>query len=93
MMFDFFTRHTARDYIKDAKELYDMPLPKNSVTIAGEHFRVGATRFGETTLTLIAEDGNTMTLTMGQTACEQLIRMLQSTFTEEEPTEGDDYVG
>jgi hypothetical protein len=89
MMFDFFTRHTAKDLVKDAEELYNMSLPKNPATVSGEHFRVGATRFGETTLTLIAEDGNTMTLTMGQTACEQLIRMLRATYTELEPTEGD----
>jgi hypothetical protein len=89
MMFDFFTRHTAKDLIENAEELYNMPLPKSPATISGEHFRVGATRFGETTLTLIAEDGNTMTLTMGQTACEQLIRMLRATYYVEEPTEGD----
>jgi len=90
MMFDFFTRHTAKDLVKDAEELYNMPLPQSPVTISGEHFRVGSTRFGETTLTLIAEDGNTMTLTMGQTACEQLIRMLRATYYVEEPTEGED---
>jgi len=92
-MFDFFTRHTAKDLVKDAEELYNMPLLKNPAAVAGEHFRVGATRFGETTLTIMAEDGNTMTLTMGQTACEQLIRMLRATYTELEPTEGDDYAG
>jgi hypothetical protein len=90
MMFDFFTRHTARDYIKDAKELYDMPLPQSQTPVDGEHFRVGSTRYGDTTLTIIAEGGTSLTLTMNQTACEKLIRMLQSTFTEEEPTEGDD---
>jgi hypothetical protein len=90
MMFDFFTRHTAKDYIKDTKELYDMPLPQSQTPVDGEHFRVGATRFGETTLTLIANDGNTMTLTMGQTACEQLIRMLRATYIKEELTEGED---
>jgi hypothetical protein len=93
MMFDFFTRHTAKDLVENAKELYNMPLPNSPAAIAGEHFRVGATRFGETTLTLMSEDGNTMTLTMGQTACEQLIRMLRATYTELEPTEGDDYAG
>jgi hypothetical protein len=89
-MFDFFTRHTAKNYIKDAKELYDMPLPKSQTPVDGEHFRVGSTRYGDTTLTIIAEGGHSLTLTMNQTACEKLIRMLQSTFTEEEPTEGDD---
>ena len=92
-MFDFFTRHTAKDLVKDAEELYDMPLPQSQTPVDGEHFRVGSTRFGETTLTIMAEGGHSLTLTMNQTACERLIRMLQSTFTEEEPTEGDDYVG
>jgi hypothetical protein len=87
MMFDFFTRHLARDYIKDAKDLYDMPLPQSQTPVDGEHFRVGATRFGETTLTLIANDGMSMTITMNQMTCEQLIRMLRATYTEEELTE------
>jgi hypothetical protein len=88
-MFDFFTRHTAKDYIKDAKELYDMPLPQSQTPVDGEHFRVGATRFGETTLTLMTPDGMSMTATMNQTACEKLIRMIQATFTEE-LTQGED---
>ena len=69
------------DYIRPVPE----PEPK-------EHYRVGFTDDGKTTLTLIADHSNTMTLTMGQEACEQLIRMLRATYTEEEPTEGDDDV-
>ena len=89
-MFDFFTRHTAKDYIKDAKELYDMPLPQSQIPVDGEHFRVGATRFGETTLTLMTPDGMSMTITMSQTTCEQLIRMLCATYYVEDHTEGED---
>jgi hypothetical protein len=66
------------DYIKPAPE----PEPK-------EHYRVGFTDDGKTTLTLIADHGNTMTLTMSQEACEQLIRILRSTYIELEYTEGD----
>jgi len=54
-----------------------------------EVFRVGSTRFGETTLTLMTPDGMSMTATMNQTTCERLIRMLQATFTEEESTQGE----
>jgi len=90
MMFDFFTRHTAKDLVENTKDLYDMPLPQSRTPVDGEHFRVGATRFGDTTLTIIAEGGNSLTLTMNQPACEQLIRMLQSTFTEEDPREGEE---
>jgi hypothetical protein len=91
-MFDFFTRHTAKDLVENAKNLY-MPLPQRQTVFPSEHFRVGVTQLGETTLTLMTEDGPSVTITMSQTACEKLIRMLQSTFTELEPTEGDDLVG
>ncbi len=47
-----------------------------------EHYRVGFDDQGMTTLTLIADHGNTMTLSMNQEACEQLIRMLRSTYKE-----------
>ena len=61
------------DYIKPAP-----PPPKPK-----EHYRVGFTDDGKTTLTLIADYGNSMTLSMNQEACEQLIRMLRATYTEE----------
>ncbi len=47
-----------------------------------EHYRVGFNSDGMTTLTFIADGGNTMTLAMNQEACEQLIRMLRSTYKE-----------
>jgi len=57
------------DYVKPAPP----PKPK-------EHYRVGFDDRGMTTLTLIADYGNSMTLSMNQEACEQLIRMLRSTY-------------
>jgi hypothetical protein len=87
-MFDLFTRHTAKDFIKDAEDTYTMPKKTQSEEYyANELFRVGSTRFGETTLTLLSNHGASMTITMNQTTCEKLIRMIQATFTEEEPTE------
>ncbi len=59
------------DYVKPVAP----PKPK-------EHYRVGFDDQGMTTLTLIADHGNTMTLSMNQEACEQLIRMLRSTYKE-----------
>lgn len=59
------------DYVKPVAP----PKPK-------EHYRVGFDDQGMTTLTLIADNGNTMTLSMNQEACEQLIRMLRSTYKE-----------
>jgi hypothetical protein len=57
------------DYVKPAPPL----KPK-------EHYCVGFDDRGMTTLTLIADYGNSMTLSMNQEACEQLIRMLRSTY-------------
>ena len=47
-----------------------------------EHYRVGTTIDGQTTLTFITDYGNSMTLTMNQSACEQMIRMLRATYQE-----------
>jgi hypothetical protein len=88
MMFDFFTRHTAKDYIAAAEDTYTMPKKIRSQEYnLDELFRVGSTRLGETTLTLMTPDGMSMTITMNQTTCEQLIRMLRATYTEEEQPE------
>lgn len=48
-----------------------------------EHYRIGFDDQGMTTLTLIADYGSTMTLSMNQEACEQLIRMLRSTYKDQ----------
>lgn len=47
---------------------------------AQEHYRVGFDSDGMTTLTLIAGAGNSMTMSMSQESCEQLIRMLRATY-------------
>ena len=60
------------DYVKPAPE----PKPK-------EHYRVGFDDQGMTTLTLMADHGSTMTLSMNQEACEQLIKMLRATYKEQ----------
>jgi hypothetical protein len=63
------------DYVKPAPE----PQLK-------EHYRVGFTDDGQrqTTLTFINNEGwGSMTLTMNQPACEQLIKMLRATYQEE----------
>lgn len=84
-MFNLFGRKTAKDFLKQAEETYSA-LPKVQPvevpkTEHKEYYRVGRTDDGYTTLTMIGRDGyGTMTLTMNQEACEQLIRMLQSTY-------------
>lgn len=84
-MFDFFSRKTAKDFDQEAKDTYQFSeLPaqaKNS-----EVYRVGMTVNGETTLTLISPNGISTTLIMSQDRCEQLIRMLQSTFQSDKDT-------
>lgn len=48
-----------------------------------EHYRVGFNDEGMTTLTLMTDHGSSMTLSMTQDSCEQLIRMLRSTYSNE----------
>ena len=60
------------DYVKPVEP----PEPK-------EHYRVGFDDQGMTTLTLMADYGSSMTLSMNQEACEQLIKMLRATYKEE----------
>lgn len=54
-----------------------------------EYYRVGITDDGQTTLTFITDHGSSITLTMNQSACEQMIRMLRATYTDEEATESE----
>lgn len=88
-MFNWFGRKTAKDFMDEAKETYQIPeLPKvepPKEPRPKEYYRVGRTDNGMTTLTLLADSGyNTMTLTMNKEACQQLIRMLESTYDVEE---------
>jgi len=69
----------------------DYKLPKSDAlwksgpveSIGASSYRVGVTRKGETTLTLIY-DGRSTTLIMNEATCKQLIRMLQATLAEED---------
>jgi hypothetical protein len=79
-MFNLFGRTTVKDFEAEAKETYTVPevaLPKKD----REFYRVGRTEDGDTTLTMISNDGyGSLTLTMNRAACEQMIRMLEATF-------------
>jgi hypothetical protein len=90
-MFDFFTRRTAKEYMEEAKEKYSLPEEtKIKPKEPQEHFRVGyVEETGMTTLTLMAPNGYSSTLSMNQQACEQMIRMIRATYNEEQPTENE----
>ena len=60
-------------------ELKTVPEPA-----AEEHYRVGFTSDGSTTLTLLTSTGTSMTLTMDRAGCEQLIKMLRASYLDEE---------
>lgn len=83
-MFDFFKRRTAEDYKQIAEDVYK--VPQVEISAPKENYRVGATADGMTTLTLM-DNALTMTLTLNQAGCEQLIRMLRATYDEEQPME------
>jgi hypothetical protein len=86
-MFNLFGRKTVKDFEAEAKETYAVPEvepPKKD----REFYRVGRTEEGRTTLTMIDSGGyGSLTLTMTREACEQMIRMLESTFVDEGVTE------
>lgn len=87
-MFNLFGRKTAKDFMEKDKETYSVPEVKPAKKEQKEFYRVGCTDDGHTTLTMLGIDGyGSMTLTMNREACDQLIRMLQSTFQEVKITE------
>jgi hypothetical protein len=81
-MFDWFKSREERtkDYnVIEFPKPVEVPRPKPE-----EHYRVGFTTDGGTTLTLLSNQGyGSMTLTMDRNSCEQLIRMLRATYTDE----------
>lgn len=88
MFSNLFGKNTSKEFEQAAQENY--PVPELQPKPCKEHYRVGFTTGGGTTLTLMGEGGNTMTLTMTREYCERLIRMLRATYPEEasnnEPT-------
>ena len=80
MIFEWFTK-------KDRVPSNVVPFPKPELAPdpePKEHYRVGFTTDNETTLTLMSPGGMSMTLTMNQDSCEQLIKMLRATYIDEE---------
>lgn len=75
-MFGLFSSRTRDDYIKEGKAMYGLPENKQS----DEHYRIGSTVGGDTTITLIGNGGISMTLTMNKAGCEKLIRMIRATY-------------
>lgn len=90
-MFNLFGRKTVKDFEAEAKETYSVPEVSPVSVPKKEHrefYRVGRTEDGYTTLTMMSHDGyGSLTLTMNREACEQMIRMLESTFDVEEVKE------
>ena len=88
-MFNLFGSKTVKGFEAETKETYTIPepapVPKQEQK---EFYRVGRTDDGCTTLTMLGINGyGSMTLTMSQSACKQMIRMLESTFDLEQPFE------
>lgn len=84
-IFDFFKSREER--AKEYNNVVPFPEPIKLVPVAEpeseEHYRVGFTTDDRTTLTLLS-NGSSMTLTMDRNATEHLIKMLRSTYEDEE---------
>ena len=85
--------------VKDGAEVLEFPKPQAVPKVQPpapkkvapkEHYRVGFNDEGMTTLTLMGENGFSMTLSMNQDACEQLIRMIRSTYQNNSPDDNPD---
>jgi|688.fasta_scaffold19477_10 hypothetical protein len=72
-MFNFF----GRTPLPPPPPLLPVELMNNQST---ELYRVGITTDGRVALTLIAQPGNTMTITMTPESCERMIRMLRAVY-------------
>jgi hypothetical protein len=81
-MFDWFK---GREERKKDYNVVEFPKPVAVPELRSEeHYRVGFTIDGGTTLTLLSNQGyGSMTLTMNRDSCEHLIKMLRATYTDE----------
>ncbi len=81
--------------VEDGAKVLEFPKPKAVAPMPPvtpprkpepkEHYRVGyIPENGMTTLTLIADYGNSMTLSMNREACEAMIKMLRATYPDTE---------
>ena len=85
-MFDWFKSREER--VKDYNVI-EFPKPVAVPDpVPEEHYRVGFTSDGSTTLTMLTSSGATMTLTMDRSSCEQLIKMLRATYIDEVEEDG-----
>lgn len=89
-MFDWFKKRNdnviqfpARG-LPEPREYPKMPEIEPIKTKPYENYRVGFDSDGNTTLTLMADSGSSITMSMNQAACKHLIKMLESTFTDDE---------
>lgn len=87
-MFNLFGKKTAKEYIEQSKEVYEMPQKKTTTPKdeKQEYYRIGARPDGMTTITMLDHGGFSMTLTLNKAGCEQMIRMIRATYVEETPT-------
>ena len=88
-MFNIFPKKTAKDYIEQSNEVYNMPdktTTKKPSEDKQEYYRIGARSDGLTTITMLDHAGFSMTLTLNKAGCEQMIRMIRATYAEETPT-------
>ena len=89
-MFDFFRRRTAKELIEQANETYELPKPVKVPTMPTttkpkqdqENYRIGVRPDGMTSITFMDHSGFSMTLSMNQAGCEQMIRMIRATYPE-----------
>lgn len=93
-MFDFFRSKTRDEYIEEGRRIYGVPeQPQRSEPVKAkepqEYYRIGARPDGMTTITLMSDNGMAMTLSLNQSGCEQMIRMIRATYPEVQPTENE----
>ena len=85
MFNNLFGKNMSKEVADVEKVIHEVKLPKTEPQ--NEHFRVGYTTDGYVTLTLMATNGYSQTMSMSPAACERLIRMLRATYTEESTEE------
>ena len=85
MFSNVFGKNISKEIADADKLIHEVKLPKTEPQ--NEHFRVGYTTDGYVTLTLMATNGYSQTMSMSPTACERLIRMLRAAYTEESAEE------
>jgi hypothetical protein len=78
-MFTWFKRRTAKEYIDEAKEMYNVPHSPmwNVSPIKEEGWTVGTDSEGRVVLK-ISTEGSTMTMSMPKVEAQRLVRMINA---------------